>query len=264
MDFRQFVRRSLTYYWRTNLAVVLGVATAVAVLAGALLVGDSVRGSLADLVQQRLGATDLAIVAPQFFREQLAADLSADPRFAGSFRAAAPMIVADAVVTDQESGRRAGHVKVYGVDARFWRFHGVQPVALESQPEGACHGVAAELDGFRRSVRESPCFPEVGNSALEGFLETPTLSSEAWVLVQSPPQVCPGPMPSSDDAKVSVPVQVHADARESENAETTRTARPSFVKSFGDTVSSSSRNRRATTARVARARCRPQARVPEK
>ena len=43
------------YYWRTNLAVVLGVATAVAVLAGALLVGDSVRGSLRDLVLQRLG-----------------------------------------------------------------------------------------------------------------------------------------------------------------------------------------------------------------
>ena len=37
----------------------LGVATAVAVLAGALLVGDSVRGSLRDLVLQRLGSTDL-------------------------------------------------------------------------------------------------------------------------------------------------------------------------------------------------------------
>ena len=44
------VLRGLTYYWRTNVAVVLGVATAVAVLGGALLVGDSVRGSLRDLV----------------------------------------------------------------------------------------------------------------------------------------------------------------------------------------------------------------------
>ena len=49
--------RSLTYYWRTNLVVVLGVATAVAVLSGALLVGDSVRASLRDLVLQRLGQT---------------------------------------------------------------------------------------------------------------------------------------------------------------------------------------------------------------
>ena len=52
---RDLVLRGLVYYWRTNLAVVLGVATAVAVLAGALLVGDSVRGSLRDLVLQRLG-----------------------------------------------------------------------------------------------------------------------------------------------------------------------------------------------------------------
>ncbi len=51
------VRRSLLYYWRTNVAVVLGVATAVAVLSGALLVGDSVRASLRDLVLSRRGKT---------------------------------------------------------------------------------------------------------------------------------------------------------------------------------------------------------------
>ena len=48
------VLRGLSHYWRTNLAVVVGVATAVATLAGALLVGDSVRGSLRDLVLQFL------------------------------------------------------------------------------------------------------------------------------------------------------------------------------------------------------------------
>ena len=45
-------------HWRTNLAVVLGVATAVSVLAGALVVGDSVRGSLRDIALGRLGRTD--------------------------------------------------------------------------------------------------------------------------------------------------------------------------------------------------------------
>ena len=58
MNPRGLVLRSLRHYWRTNLAVIAGVATAVAVLAGALLVGDSVRGSLRDLVLQRLGNTD--------------------------------------------------------------------------------------------------------------------------------------------------------------------------------------------------------------
>ena len=50
MSINRLVIRSATYHWRTNIAVSLGVAAAVAVLGGALLVGDSVRGSLRDLV----------------------------------------------------------------------------------------------------------------------------------------------------------------------------------------------------------------------
>ena len=41
----------------------------------------------------------------------------------------APVIVAQGLVTGQESGRRAGQVRVYGVDDRFWRFHGVTEIA---------------------------------------------------------------------------------------------------------------------------------------
>ena len=63
------VRRNLAYFWRTNIAVVLGVATAVAVLAGALVVGDSVRASLRDLVLNRLGKTDTVISGANFFRD---------------------------------------------------------------------------------------------------------------------------------------------------------------------------------------------------
>ena len=59
----QLLQRNLTYFWRTNLAVVAGVAIAVSVLAGALLVGDSVRGSLRDLFLRRLG-TSGAVVQP--------------------------------------------------------------------------------------------------------------------------------------------------------------------------------------------------------
>jgi ABC-type lipoprotein release transport system permease subunit len=139
------VRRSLTHYWRTNAAVVLGVATAVSVLAGALLVGESVRGSLADIVRQRLGNTDLIITSPLFFREQLAADLAGAAGFADRFRAAAPLIVADAVVTEQESGRRAGRVKVYGVDERFWRFHDREPPAIDTRETVLSAPLAREL-----------------------------------------------------------------------------------------------------------------------
>ena len=72
---RRLTRRSLVYYWRTNLAVVLGVAPRCRAR-GALLVGDSVRGSLRDLVLQRLGDRSRRRLRG-FFREQLADDLRA-------------------------------------------------------------------------------------------------------------------------------------------------------------------------------------------
>jgi putative ABC transport system permease protein len=119
------VARSLRHYWRTNLAVIAGVATAVAVLAGALLVGDSVRGSLRDLVLQRLGKTDRVVVSSGFFREALAGDLKKDQGVT-TIGDATPMIVMQGLVSEQGTGRRASRVNVYAVDDRFWTFHGVQ------------------------------------------------------------------------------------------------------------------------------------------
>ena len=114
---RLLVLRGLTHYWRTNAAVVVGVATAVAVLAGALLVGDSVRASLRALVEARLGRADVAVLSSGFVREQLATDIGATPA-----------VMVQGFVTGQENGRRVGQVLVYGVDDRFWSFHQV-PVA---------------------------------------------------------------------------------------------------------------------------------------
>lgn len=105
--------------------MIAGVATAVAVLAGALLVGDSVRGSLRDLVLQRLGHADRVVVATNFFREALSDDLRGDPAFQAAYSGITPLIVMPGLVTEQGSGRRASKVQVYGVDDRFWRFHQV-------------------------------------------------------------------------------------------------------------------------------------------
>src|SRR5262245_38599650 len=129
MQPRQIVLRSLTYYWRTNVAVVLGVATAVSVLAGALLVGDSVRGSLRDLLLGRLGRTDQVIASTSLFREQLAQDLAARPEFTAGFSGVTPLLVAQGMVTAQNEGRRVAQARVYGVDDRFWQFHGVSGVS---------------------------------------------------------------------------------------------------------------------------------------
>ena len=92
--------RNLAWYWRTNLAVLLGVATATGVLGGAVLVGESVRATLRDLVLERLGNTDSIVTRNGFFREELAA----------AFQPAAPIIAMDGVVEHEASGRRAAGV----------------------------------------------------------------------------------------------------------------------------------------------------------
>src|SRR5687768_16863586 len=120
--------RSLRHYWRTNLAVVIGVATAVTVLGGALLVGDSVRGSLRDLVLGRIGSTDLVVASPEFFTDRLAS-IASDPDFGNRFSRLVPLIVLPGMATSQETGRRAGRVMVYGVEEGFWKFHGLSPDA---------------------------------------------------------------------------------------------------------------------------------------
>ena len=148
MTLLALLKNNLTYFWRTNLAVILGVATAVAVLAGALLVGDSVRASLRELALSRLGKTDVRLAGTSFFREQLAADLQAQPQFSANFNAAAPLIALPGVATHGDNQRRAGGVQIYGVDERFWQFHGqTQALNNDSNDVFISEGLARELAG---------------------------------------------------------------------------------------------------------------------
>ena len=126
MTFGTLLRRSLTHYWRTNLAVIAGVGVAVSVLAGAFLVGASVRASLRDLALLRLGRVDHVVTSGLFFREALADELLASGALEAAATDAVPMIALEGFATHQETGSRAGGVQVYGVDDRFWVFHGLE------------------------------------------------------------------------------------------------------------------------------------------
>ncbi|HMD71618.1 MAG TPA: FtsX-like permease family protein [Bryobacteraceae bacterium] len=114
--------RNLAWYWRTNLAVLLGVATATGVLGGAALLGQSVRATLRGLVLDRLGNTGSIVTRSGFFREELAAAL----------QPAVPVIALEGVVEDERSLSRDAAAQVYGVDERFWKFQ-----ALPGEPPRA-------------------------------------------------------------------------------------------------------------------------------
>jgi len=138
-------RRSLSYYRRTHAAVVFGVAAAVAVLAGSLLVGSSVRASLAGLVTARLGNADVVVSAENPFTEGLSARLQEQPELSAVQATVAPLFALEGILTHQSSGLRAGNVSVYGVDARFFQFHGVEVEAPTGGQVWLSPDLAAEL-----------------------------------------------------------------------------------------------------------------------
>jgi hypothetical protein len=142
MGFPTFAFRSLTYYWRTNAAVVAAVSIAVSVLTGALLTGDSVRGSLRSLLVSRLGRTDHVLLSTGFFRDALASDLVEGTSFT-----AAPLVSFQGMVTNERTGTRRAGVSVYGVDERFWAFHGVSDPGLEGREALLTGSLLGELSG---------------------------------------------------------------------------------------------------------------------
>jgi putative ABC transport system permease protein len=112
----------LRYHWRTNVAVMLAVMAASAVLTGALLIGDSMRGSLRHLLLDQLGQIDEVLVTDRFFRAQLADELESQPSFSGHFSQAIPSVLVQGTLENPRSGGalRAGRVMVLGCDERFW------------------------------------------------------------------------------------------------------------------------------------------------
>jgi ABC-type antimicrobial peptide transport system permease subunit len=116
MTLLRLILHSLRYHWRGNLAVLLGVTVGTAVLTGALLVGDSLRGSLRDQALQQLGWVDRALVGGRFFRAELAREL-------GEGGISPAILMRGAATRQNESGKavsQAGRVSILGVDARFW------------------------------------------------------------------------------------------------------------------------------------------------
>ncbi|HEX3999962.1 MAG TPA: FtsX-like permease family protein [Pirellulales bacterium] len=145
MSFWRFIIESLGHRRRVHIAVALGVMTATAVLTGALVVGDSMRGSLRHLALDRLQGIDDALVAPRFFRAELADQIAADARkeskaLAGSAMSVEPAILLQATLShssgSNDADRRvAGRATVLGVRPEFWKAFATSGPAV-SKPLG--------------------------------------------------------------------------------------------------------------------------------
>jgi len=151
--------RTLAHYWRVNLAVALGAAVAAAVLAGALLVGDSVRGSLRDLTLERLGRIDSALVVDRFFREELTRDLAEE--FGPA--AVVPAIVLRGSASHPDSGSRASRVGIHGVDQSFAGLFGGTDLDFERK-SGQIFPSLIVNESLRRELNA-----EIGDAVLLSF-----------------------------------------------------------------------------------------------
>ena len=108
--------------------MLLGAATTTAVMTGALLVGDSMRGSLEDLALNRLGAIEHSIESSRFL----------DARLALKIPAAVPIILVKGSARHGETRARATGVTFLGVDERFAALYPGGPGrALPAEAPGA-------------------------------------------------------------------------------------------------------------------------------
>lgn len=114
---------SFKYFWQIHLTVALCTAVATGVLAGALIVGNSVRGSLRSLTTERLGTIQHALLADHFFQPSIL-----------DRQNTVPTILLNGTVVAPQAQTRASKVNVIGVTEDFFTFWAGDPVPNLNKP----------------------------------------------------------------------------------------------------------------------------------
>jgi putative ABC transport system permease protein len=123
--------RGAAHYWRSHAAVAAGALIAAGALTGALVVGDSVRGTLRAHATSRLGsATTVVTGGDRFFSESLADALRADLGGAP----VAPVALVHGTAATPDGSRRVPRITLLGVDDRFMS---MAPAPASSAPSAA-------------------------------------------------------------------------------------------------------------------------------
>ncbi len=131
MNRRTLLQRSLQFHFRRHLGVVLGSSVAAAILVGALLVGDSVRGTLRRKAELRLGRVGAVLDS----RDR---SFLARPGGPGGERLASNTTYAlrlPAVATLPDGKARVGSVVLHGVSPEFWSMGFRGPASLPASDE---------------------------------------------------------------------------------------------------------------------------------
>jgi len=161
MTFWTLIRRSLRFHARAHMGVVLGAAIGSAALIGALIVGDSVRGTLRERALARLGSAWFALSTGE---RQVLADLrdrldpAVNPFLVSNsvqrsvVSSPSSALLLSGVASKRDGSTRANHVQVLGVDVLHWpRFagwSGLSPTAEGLGMESRAHELDQQLAGL--------------------------------------------------------------------------------------------------------------------
>ena len=127
----RFSWNAFRYFWQIHLTVALCTAVATGVLAGALIVGDSVRGSLRSLTTERLGAIQHTLLADHFFQPDIL-----------DRQNTVPAILLNGTVVAPQTQTRASKVNIIGVTENFFTFwQGVPMPNLDKTVGQAFHAI---------------------------------------------------------------------------------------------------------------------------
>ncbi len=151
------ILKSLRFYWASNLAVLAGVAVAVAVLVGSLVVGDSVKGSLRDLALGRIGGATVVIERPRTFRASLASDVLGSPA-----------LLLEGAARTPEADFSIPHVQVVGADDTFARIFPDSLATLSARDAFVNRRLAGEL-GIREGDALVVTLPRGGAAPIESI-----------------------------------------------------------------------------------------------
>ncbi len=124
MTARRLLTQSIRHNWRTHLGVVLGVALAALVLTGALMVGDSVKGTLRAQAEARVGRIGEALLCGERFVPWPADKAKRPAVVARMFfpgENAAGVLLMQGSASRADGKARANKVQVVGVDDDFWK-----------------------------------------------------------------------------------------------------------------------------------------------
>ena len=122
MKLSKLIHRSLIFYKKQHLALLIGTIISTAVLTGALIIGDSVRGSLHSLVDKRLGNKEYVLQSgDRFVTNELANKISAELEINS-----ASLLQLKGIAINSETDTRINKVQVLGIDNSFWELSNLE------------------------------------------------------------------------------------------------------------------------------------------